>query len=113
MRLTTLVMALMVIGLGYWAYHQTIQTQMADREVERLHRAIATEHERLGVLRAEWAYLNRPDRLRELAMFNFDRLGLLPLAPDQFGDVAQIPFPAPESLQENSSLPDGFEEEPL
>lgn len=113
MRLTTIVTALIVIGLGYWAYHQTIQTQMTDREVERLQRAIAAEHERLGVLRAEWAYLNRPDRLRELAMFNFDRLGLLPLTPDQFGEVAQIPFPLPEALLDNSSLPDGFEEEPL
>lgn len=114
MRFTTLVAAVIVIGLGYWAYHQTIQTQMADRDVDRLQRQIATEHERLGVLRAEWAYLNRPDRLRELAQFNFDRLGLLPLAPDQFGDAAQIPFPAPDALHDNASLPDGYsEEEPL
>ena len=96
MRLTTIIAAILVIVLGYWANHQTIQTQMAGREVDRLHAAIATERERLSVLRAEWAYLNRPDRLRDLAAFNFDRLGLLPLAPDQFGDVAEIPFPAPE-----------------
>lgn len=114
MRFTTLVAALIVIGLGYWAYHQTIQTQMADRDVDRLQREIAAEHERLGVLRAEWAYLNRPDRLRDLAHFNFERLGLLPLAPDQFGDAAQIPFPAPDALYDNASLPDGYqEEEPL
>lgn len=119
MRFTTLITALIVIALGYWAYHQTIQTQMADRQVERLQRQIAAEHERLGVLRAEWAYLNRPDRLRELALFNFERLRLLPLAPDQFGDVAQIPFPLPEFeiiepeiLQGTSSLPEG-EIEPL
>lgn len=119
MRFTTLIAAILVVGLGYWAYHQTIQTQMADREVNRLHQQIANERERLGVLRAEWAYLNRPDRLRELARFNFERLGLLPLAPDQFGDVAQIPYPAPEpelgpGLYENSSTPliDG-EIEPL
>lgn len=111
MRFTTLIAAVLVVVLGYWAYHQTIQTQMADREVNSLQRQIVHERERLGVLRAEWAYLNRPDRLRDLARFNFDRLGLLPLAPDQFGDVAQIPFPPPIDeaeafILENSSTPE-------
>ncbi len=115
MRFTTILAAILVIGLGYWAYHQTIQTHVTLREVDRLQRDIANERERLGVLRAEWAYLNRPDRLRELASFNFDRLGLLPLAPDQFGDVAQIPYPRPvqqveDLLFENAS---NAEEEPL
>jgi len=104
MRFTTILAAILVIGLGYWAYHQTIQTQMTMREVNRLERAIAAEAERLSVLRAEWAYLNRPDRLRDLAAFNFESLGLLPLAPDQFADVAQIPFP--QEIQGNSSGPD-------
>lgn len=119
MRFTTFIAAVMVVGLGYWAYHQTIQTQLADREVNRLQSEIVNERERLGILRAEWAYLNRPDRLRELADFNFERLGLLPLAPNQFGDVAQIPFPSPidateDFILENSSNPlwDG-EIEPL
>jgi hypothetical protein len=89
----TVLAAIAVIALGYWAYHQTVLTQHAAREVERLHRAIGAERERLSILRAEWAYLNRPDRLRDLADINFDRLGLLPLAPEQFGIAAQIPYP--------------------
>jgi hypothetical protein len=87
---------LLVIGLGYWAYHQTILTQQTERRVERLQAEIGAERQRLSILRAEWAYLNRPDRLRELGYINFDRLGLLPLAPEQFGRASQIPYPLPE-----------------
>jgi hypothetical protein len=87
--------ALAVIGLGYWAYSQTILTQAAIRDVERLQAQIGAESERLSVLRAEWAYLNRPDRLRELVDFNFERLQLLPMVPEQFGAVAELPGTAP------------------
>lgn len=91
----TILTMLCVIGLGYWAYHQTILTQSAAREVRQLQSAIAAEHERLSIIRAEWAFLNRPDRLRELADFNFARLGLLPLAPEQFALATEIPYPLP------------------
>jgi len=86
----TFLAAVVVIALGYWAYHQNIQTQQALREVERLQRGIVVERERLGVLRAEWAYLNRPDRLRELVDLNFDRLNLLPMTPDQFAVMDEV-----------------------
>ena len=81
---------LMVIGLGYWAYHENYDTQASMREVRTLHRQIGLSHERLNVLQAEWAYLNRPDRLRDLAELNFDRLGLLPLMPDGFGRICLL-----------------------
>ncbi|MEL6957485.1 MAG: cell division protein FtsL [Pseudomonadota bacterium] len=84
---------LMVIGLGYWAYHENYETQASLREVRSLHGQIGAAHERLRVLQAEWAYLNRPDRLRDLAELNFDRLGLLPLMPDAFGRIDQITYP--------------------
>jgi hypothetical protein len=47
----------------------------------------------LSIQRAEWAYLNRPDRLRGLTAANFDRLGLLPMEPSQFGTAAQVAYP--------------------
>ena len=90
--------ALAVVGLGFWAYQQNYRTQQAIREVRALHGQIGAAHERLSMLRAEWAYLNRPDRLRDLAELNFDRLGLLPLMPDAFGDVTQIIRPIPDIL---------------
>ncbi len=87
--------ALAVMGLAFWAYQENYKTQASIREVRDLHAQIGAAHERLGMLRAEWAYLNRPDRLADLAELNFDRLGLLPLMPDAFGQVDQIIYPIP------------------
>jgi hypothetical protein len=90
------VTGLVVIGLAFWAYHQNYQTQAALKNVDGLQGDIAHLRETVAVLRAEWAYLNRPDRLRDLANLNFDRLGLFPLDPGQFGSVEQIAYPAPK-----------------
>lgn len=114
----TILAALAVIALGYWAYYQNIQTQQAIRAVERLQRDIVEERERLAVLRAEWAYLNRPDRLRELVDLNFERLNLLPMTPGQFAVMDEViwrPEPRPEpaaterdggEVQSNASGPE-------
>ncbi len=90
--------ALAVFGLAFWAYRENYATQQALSHTQNLQRQIGQAQVRLTVLRAEWAYLNRPDRLRDLAEINFDRLGLLPLRPDQFGRVDQVPYPAPDLL---------------
>ncbi|MEM8692657.1 MAG: cell division protein FtsL [Pseudomonadota bacterium] len=84
-----------VIGLAFWAYRENYATREALSGAERMRDEIRAAHSRLSVLRAEWAYLNRPDRLRDLADLNFDRLGLLPLRPDQFGRIDEVAYPAP------------------
>lgn len=89
---------LCVMGLAFWSYQENYKTRDAISEVRGLHSEIGAAHERLRMLQAEWAYLNRPDRLRDLADINFDRLGLLPLMPDSFGSVEQIIYPLPEIL---------------
>ena len=89
--------ALAVIGLAFWAYRENYTTQQAIEETEDLQDAIGSARAKLNVLKAEWAYLNRPDRLRELAEINFDRLGLQALRPDQFGRVAEVRFRSAET----------------
>ena len=85
--------ALAVFGLAFWAYRENYATQQVLKETRTLQRQIGAAQVRLGVLRAEWAYLNRPDRLRELAELNFNSLGLLPLRPNQFGRVDEVAYP--------------------
>jgi len=84
--------ALTVIGLAFWAYVENDRTRTALGRLQALQADVGTAHARLNVLRAEWAYLNRPDRLRALVDMNFDRLGLLPLRAEQFRDVGQLAF---------------------
>ncbi|MGI3170765.1 cell division protein FtsL [Pseudooceanicola sp. C21-150M6] len=86
-----------LIGLGFWAYQENYETKQVIDETERLQHDIGQARARLAALRAEWAYLNRPDRLRELAELTFDSLQLLPLSPDQFGRADQVAYPAPEA----------------
>ena len=85
--------ALAVIGLAFWAYRENYETQKVLAQSERLQRQIGEARAQLAVLRAEWAYLNRPERLTELAEINFADLALLPLRPDQFGRVDQVAYP--------------------
>lgn len=86
---------LAVMGLGFWAYRENYATQAALRNVVALQDEIAGLRESLSVERAEWAYLNRPSRLRELATLNFDRLLLLPMEPSQFGLASAVAYPPP------------------
>jgi len=92
------VTALAVIGLAFWAYHENYKTQSVVTYTEKLQSGITQARARLAVLKAEWAYLNRPDRLRELANINFDSLGLLALAPEQFGRIDQVSYPTEKVL---------------
>ena len=86
--------SLAVIGLAFSANNETHKTRQALSEAVALQQEIGQLLETRAILRAEWAYLNRPDRLRELADLNFETLGLVPLRPEQFGHVDQVAFPA-------------------
>ncbi|WP_022704090.1 cell division protein FtsL [Pseudorhodobacter ferrugineus] len=87
--------AMVLMSLAFWAYRENYATQAALKDVSKLNREIADLREALSQQRAEWAYLNRPSRLRDLVALNFDALGLLPLDPGQFAPVDQVAFPLP------------------
>ena len=84
--------------LAFWAYRENYATQQALKDLGAVQREIGRLQEAISVQRAEWAYLNRPDRLSELAAINFDRLGLLPLGAAQFASTARLPTPRPPEM---------------
>lgn len=85
--------SLVLIGLASWAYNENYLTQKLLKQSAQLQLEIVQSRARLRVLRAEWAYLNRPERLRDLAILNFDRLHLFPLSSDHFGRTDQVAYP--------------------
>ena len=90
-----LLVAMVVMSLAFWAYRENYRTQDALNEMESVQRDIAGLREQLVVLRAEWAYLNRPERLRELVALNAGKLDLAPITADQFVDTSKIDVPPP------------------
>ena len=78
------------VGVLFYTSHQT---EELETELEARHRAVLSEREAIRVLRAEWAYLNEPGRLRELAR-RHTPLG--PAMPVQIvATVDEIPFALP------------------
>ena len=89
-------LVLTVMGLAFWAYTENYATKGSLEKIAQLNEEIGLAHSRLRVLNAEWAYLNRPERLLQLVNANFDDLRLLQLTSDHFARLEQIPYPGPD-----------------
>jgi len=88
-----LLSACAVMGLAYWAYRENYQTHRVLKQITRLRTEIVRARGSLSALRADWAYLNRPDRLRDLVEMNFADLRLMPMTAQGFGRPDQVAFP--------------------
>lgn len=86
----------MVMIFATWAYRVNNDTREVLGRVASLQREIRSERETIAVLEAEWAYLNRPDRLLALSEKHFTVLRLMPLHPDHFSDPMKVAYPTPE-----------------
>ena len=94
-----------LIALAFWAYQENIKTKNAIAGTEKLQKEIGIARARLSMLKAEWAYLNRPQRLTELVDLNFGRLQLMPLRASNFLEIDGINFLNDSDLHEVVSLP--------
>ncbi len=89
--------ALLLAGTsGLYLYQTKHRAEVLDQQITHTLRQVSGARERIGLLRAEWALLNEPDRLGQLAGQHLD---LQPLQPSRFvaaSDLAsRIPVPAP------------------
>ena len=78
----TIVCMLLAGGAGLYLYQAKHQAQMLDREIARTVRQADAARERAGVLSAEYALLNEPQRLGDLADQHLP--SLKKTAPTQF-----------------------------
>ena len=109
--LTYLACVLTVMALAFWAYRENYRTQAAIDDMGKIRREIAGLREDLGVLRAEWAYQNRPERLRELVDLNFERLLLVPQEMGQVVELGHVDYPKPAAPVEEPNVDPASEEQ--
>jgi cell division protein FtsL len=90
MRRTLTVAAIILTGLmSYGLYNMKYEVRRLEAELADLRQQITVDQKGLQVLRAEWAYLNRPARLEKLATRHLD---LAPIAAIQVGSIIDLPL---------------------
>jgi cell division protein FtsL len=84
MRLINFVALGVLLGLVFLIYELKYETRRLEIRAAELSRSIEEEKDNLAVMRAEWSFVSRPERVEEMAG---KLLGLQPVKPEQI-----IPF---------------------
>ena len=82
----TWLMAVIVAALGL--FYVSHRVELLEGELTREQRAIVEHQEAIHVLKAEWSYLNRPERIADLARRH---LALIPLSADHVVSIQDLP----------------------
>lgn len=80
---------LLIVVAGYAMLHVSMEVEGLEDQLSDLNRQAMQEQEAIHVLRAEWSYLNRPDRLSELSRELLPNLQ--PPAVNQITTMEQLP----------------------
>lgn len=86
--------ASLVIATGYTLFHITFQVEELETELRRLNAEIREEQEAVHVLKAEWSYLNSPQRIEALTDTLLPNLQWM--QPEQVMRIEDIPFRRPD-----------------
>lgn len=93
MKGTTFVWAGLAVVAAGALFLLKFEVQAQEQRLNSLRKEIVATRENIHVLKAEWSYLNDPQRLREQAERH---LGMRLLTPDQIGDIAALPPAQPK-----------------
>lgn len=75
-------------AIGVALFYAKYRVQTLDEQLAQTNQAILADQESIHVLKAEWAYLNQPDRLERLSRRYLD---LETLTRKQIGSLADLP----------------------
>lgn len=102
-RPLTIVTLCAAAAAGVWLYQVKHSVAQLDRELREINRRTEQVRERTQVLRAEWALLNEPDRLRQVVQRH---LPLEPMTPAQFVRLSEAErrLPSPRQFAGAPSL---------
>ena len=103
----------LLLALSFGLYQGVYSVKAQEKELKLLDVNIATASESIRVLKAEWSYLNQPERLQTLARRH---LTLVPTATTQIVILANLPerstaMPQAVTSVEPSQLP--FRDSPV
>lgn len=111
--INALLVFLMVLSAAA-VYDMKYEAEIAAENIKQKQAEIAQAHEDISLLKAEWALLTRPARMRDLLERHKDILSLTPLSSDHIGTLADIPekpvvppvdAPVEQSADSSAALP--------
>lgn len=117
MRVSTVVAVMFAVATGTMLFSTSQKVQKAERQLSKLTAEKNREQEAMRVLRAEWDYLNRPDRLEalasrylgmkqpELATVTDDPKRIAPVQTFQVPVVARAPSPLTQQAVYQAAVP--------
>lgn len=85
------------LSLAGLSYSQNYKTRDVISEIEGLRADIKAKQDQLRALEDEWAYLNRPQRIKALTVLNYPHIMLSrgePRPPGNFNDLPFLPDPS-------------------
>ena len=100
MRFGTILTLSLAVAAGIGLFYAKHRVQALEEELAGMQQRILADREAIHVLKAEWSFLNDPDRLADLARRHLE---MAPVAGAQLATIddvpEKLPLPAPEPLE--------------